>query len=43
MCQTICKSKKSKFFIASDCNPQTIAVCQVPNKNPYSASLRLLC
>jgi len=29
MCQTICKSKKSKFFIASDCNPQTIAVCQV--------------
>ena len=29
MCQTICKSKKSKFFIAEDANPQTIAVCQV--------------
>jgi len=29
MCQTICKSKKSKFFIAEDVNPQTIAVCKV--------------
>jgi len=29
MCQTICKSKKSKFFISDQCNPQTIAVCQV--------------
>ena len=29
MCQTICKSKKNKFFVASDCNPQTIEVCKV--------------
>ncbi len=29
MCQTICKSKRSKFFIAADCNPQTIEVCRV--------------
>jgi len=29
MCQTICKGKKSKFFVSELCNPQTIGVCQV--------------
>ena len=29
MCQTICKNKKSKFFISSLTNPQTIEVCKV--------------
>lgn len=29
MCQTICKGKKSKFFISDRCNPQAIAVCKV--------------
>ena len=29
MCQTICKSKKSKFFISNLCNPQTIEVTRV--------------
>jgi len=29
MCQTICKGKKSKFFVSNLCNPQTIGVCRV--------------
>ena len=29
MCQTICKGKKSKFFISNLTNPQTIEVCKV--------------
>ena len=29
MCQTICKSKKNKFFISELTNPQTIEVCKV--------------
>eukprot|EP00285_Hemiselmis_virescens_P007544 CAMPEP_0173377848 /NCGR_PEP_ID=MMETSP1356-20130122/1138_1 /TAXON_ID=77927 ORGANISM="Hemiselmis virescens, Strain PCC157" /NCGR_SAMPLE_ID=MMETSP1356 /ASSEMBLY_ACC=CAM_ASM_000847 /LENGTH=982 /DNA_ID=CAMNT_0014330749 /DNA_START=37 /DNA_END=2985 /DNA_ORIENTATION=- len=29
MCQTITKSKKPRFFISNECNPQTIDVCKV--------------
>ena len=48
MCQTICKSKKSKFFISNLTNPQTIEVCKVRAEpigvevivgDPFSAKL----
>ncbi len=29
MTQTITKNKRTKFFIANNCNPQTIEVCKV--------------
>jgi len=48
MTQTITKSKRPKFFISSDCNPQTIEVCKIRAEpmhievvvgNPFEATL----
>jgi hypothetical protein len=38
MCQTIHKSKRSKFFVSNMCNPQTIEVSSDPACVPVMCS-----